>query len=96
VLELFTMDGNLILDFIMQIFCIFCFVESSAISLNLCNNVNTVCGDAQAGSFFCCLKKNMPKCACKRGKDGEPLYVHACKVQQLCLVPESIYACTRS
>jgi len=41
----------------MQIFCIFCFVESSAISLNLCNNVNTACGDAQAGSFFCCLKK---------------------------------------
>jgi hypothetical protein len=53
------MDGNLIIDYVSAIhnFCISCFLESSAILLNLCNNANAVCGDAEAGSLFHFLKK---------------------------------------
>ena len=46
------MHGNLIIDNVY----ISCFFESSAISLNLCNNVNAVCCDVEAGSLFHFLK----------------------------------------
>jgi hypothetical protein len=51
------MEENLIMDFVMHTFCISYFTESSAISLNLCNNVNTACGYAEAGSLLHFLKK---------------------------------------
>jgi hypothetical protein len=46
----------------MHNFCISCFPDLSlAMLLKLCNNVNAVCGAAEAGSLFHFLKKKLAR-----------------------------------